>query len=249
MQARSGGVSRVLLMVVATAAAGCEVRTLPDADSTAATHHTDTVAGTVTTVPGSQRVVTAADSAVRDSAVSNSAVPDSAVSDSAVAASAVSDSVLRLEVDVDARKLRVYEGGRVTATYPVAVGSKAWPTQRGEWTVKQVIVNPAWIPPDETWAEEREPKDPGAPDNPLGRAQLVYDPPRTVHGTDQPASIGTATSHGSIRMTNASIVQLAKRVLAVSGSDKGSTWVDGALANRHEKAVADLPHPVTIRVR
>jgi lipoprotein-anchoring transpeptidase ErfK/SrfK len=156
---------------------------------------------------------------------------------------------MRLEVDVDARKLRVYEGGRVTATYPVAVGSKAWPTQRGEWTVKQVIVNPAWIPPDETWAEEQKPKDPGAPDNPLGRAQLVYDPPRTVHGTDHPASIGTATSHGSIRMTNASIVQLAKRVLAASGSDKGSTWVDGALANRHEKQVVDLPHPIPIRVR
>ena len=156
---------------------------------------------------------------------------------------------MRIEVDVAARRLHVVQGDSETATYPVAVGSKAWPTERGTWTIKQVIINPAWIPPDQSWAEESVPKDPGAPDNPLGRAQLVYDPPRTVHGTDKPTSIGTATSHGSIRMTNEAIVRVAKVVLAASGSDKDAAWVDRALANRHQKQAVDLPHPVPIVVR
>jgi lipoprotein-anchoring transpeptidase ErfK/SrfK len=156
---------------------------------------------------------------------------------------------MHLEVDVAARRLHVFQGERETATYPVAVGSTQWPTERGTWTIKQVIINPAWVPPDQSWADESEPKAPGAPDNPLGRAQLVYDPPRTIHGTDKPKSIGTATSHGSIRMTNASIVRLAKAVLAASGSPRDAAWVDRALANPHTRQAVDLPHPVPIVVR
>ena len=114
--------------------------------------------------------------------------------------------------------------------------------------IKQVIFNPEWIPPDETWAEERQPKKSGAPDNPLGRAQLVYDPPRTIHGTNQPSSIGTNVSHGSIRMNNAEIVALAKRIMTASGAPKDDAWYAKAATQRTEKQVVDLPHPVPIKV-
>jgi lipoprotein-anchoring transpeptidase ErfK/SrfK len=166
----------------------------------------------------------------------------------ASATASQSASTMRVEVDLAARKLYLYEGGNRVETHSVAIGSQKWPTQTGEWTIKQVIFNPEWIPPDETWAEERKPKKSGAADNPLGRAQLVYDPPRTIHGTNQPSSIGTNTSHGSIRMNNAEIVALAKRIMAANGAQKDSAWFTRAAQQRTEKQVVDLPTPVPITV-
>jgi lipoprotein-anchoring transpeptidase ErfK/SrfK len=166
----------------------------------------------------------------------------------ATATTTQSSSNMRVEVDLAARKLYLYEGGNRVETHSVAIGSEKWPTQTGEWTIKQVIFNPEWIPPDETWAEERKPKKSGAADNPLGRAQLVYDPPRTIHGTNQPSSIGTNTSHGSIRMNNSEIVALAKRIMAANGAQKDSAWFARAAQQRTEKQVVDLPTPVPITV-
>jgi lipoprotein-anchoring transpeptidase ErfK/SrfK len=173
---------------------------------------------------------------------------DSSARTGASATAAQSSSNIRVEVDLAARKLYLYEGGKRVETHPVAVGSPQWPTQTGEWTIKQVVFNPEWIPPDETWAEERQPRKPGDPKNPLGRAQLVYDPPRTIHGTDQPSSIGKNVSHGSIRMNNAEIVALAKRIMAADGVQKDSAWFARAAQQRSEKQVVDLPTPVPITV-
>ena len=155
---------------------------------------------------------------------------------------------MRLEVDINARKLYVYKGTERVETHPVAVGSKEWPTQTGEWNVKQVVFNPEWVPPDESWAEEREPRKPGDPKNPLGHAQLVYDAPRSIHGTNVPSSIGKPVSHGSIRMANEEIVALAREVLAAGGAPKDDAWIKAAQTNRTEKQIVDLPRPVPIKV-
>jgi lipoprotein-anchoring transpeptidase ErfK/SrfK len=157
-------------------------------------------------------------------------------------------TTMRVEVDLKARKVHLLENGNRTATYSVAVGSSEWPTQTGEWTIKQVVFNPEWIPPDESWAEEREPRKSGDPKNPLGRAQLVYDLPRTIHGTNAPTSIGKAVSHGSIRMNNTEIVALAKRILEGTGAGKDEAWYRRAADQRTEKQVVDLPSPVPIKV-
>jgi len=155
---------------------------------------------------------------------------------------------MRIEVDLNARQLHVLKGGARTASHPVAVGSTEWPTRTGEWTITQVIWNPDWNPPDESWAEERLPRESGDPKNPLGRAQLIYDPPRSIHGTNQPSSIGKPVSHGSIRLANDVIVQLAKDVMETAGAGKDSTWYRQAQQNRKQKQVVDLPRVVPIRV-
>jgi lipoprotein-anchoring transpeptidase ErfK/SrfK len=155
----------------------------------------------------------------------------------------------RIEVDLNAKQLNVYDGDDKVGTYRVAVGSKQWPTQTGEWSITQVIWNPEWIPPkDEAWAESKDPKQPGAPDNPLGRAQLVYDPPRTIHGTNEPQSIGKAVSHGSIRLANADVVKLARQLMEVTGVKKDESFYRQVQQNRTEKVPVDLPQRVPIRV-
>lgn len=156
---------------------------------------------------------------------------------------------MRVEVDLAARQLRLFRRGEVVATHPVAVGSKEWPTKTGEWTITQVVWNPEWIPPtSEEWAEDEESKAPGAPDNPLGRAQLVYDPPRTIHGTNEPSSIGKAVSHGSIRVSNDVAIELGRTLMEATGAGKDDAWYQRVQSNRTEKVIVDLPQPVPIKV-
>jgi lipoprotein-anchoring transpeptidase ErfK/SrfK len=155
---------------------------------------------------------------------------------------------IRIEVDLAARQLHVLEGDRRIASHPVAVGSPEWPTKTGEWRVTQVVFNPEWIPPDESWAEQRERRAPGDPKNPLGRAQLIYDPPRTIHGTNEPASIGKAVSHGSIRMNNDAIVQLARQAMEEGGVAKDAAWFQRVQANPSQKEIVDLVRHIPIRV-
>lgn len=163
-----------------------------------------------------------------------------------VASPATAD--MRIEVDINARQLHVLKGGARTASHPVAVGSSEWPTRTGEWTITQVVWNPDWNPPDESWAEERLPRESGDPKNPMGRAQLVYDPPRSIHGTNQPSSIGKPVSHGSIRLSNEVIVELAKDVMETAGAGKDAAWYREAQQNRKQKQIIDLPRVVPIRV-
>jgi lipoprotein-anchoring transpeptidase ErfK/SrfK len=155
---------------------------------------------------------------------------------------------MRIEVDVNARQLHVFKGDQRVASHAVAVGSEKWPTKTGEWTITQVVWNPDWNPPDESWAEEREPRESGDPKNPMGRAQLVYDAPRSIHGTNQPSSIGKPVSHGSIRLPNEVIVQLAQQVMEAAGAGKDEAWYREAQQNRTQKRVVDLPRVVPIRV-
>ncbi len=164
---------------------------------------------------------------------------------------AARDSVdIRVEVDIAARRVRVLDAFADTlAQHDIAVGSKEWPTRTGEWTISQVVLNPEWIPPtDESWAEEEKGSQPGDPDNPLGHAQLVYDLPRSIHGTNAPASIGKAVSHGSIRATNESVLSMAELLLRRTGVERAAELVQEAQRDRTTKRVIDLPQLVTIRV-
>jgi lipoprotein-anchoring transpeptidase ErfK/SrfK len=155
---------------------------------------------------------------------------------------------LRLEVNLAKRDLYVYRNGEQIDTHKVAVGSKEWPTPTGEWTISQVVWNPEWIPPDESWAEDREPKEPGDPDNPLGRVQLVYNLPNSIHGTNQPDSIGKAVSHGSIRVTNDVGIKLARQVMESGGAGRDEAWYQKVGEKRSQKEVVAIPNPVPISV-
>lgn len=155
---------------------------------------------------------------------------------------------LRLEVNLAARELSVYRNDDRIATHPVAVGKPEWPTRTGEWTIGQVVWNPRWVPPSEEWAEDREEKEPGDPENPLGRAQLVYDAPRSIHGTNDPSSLGKAVSHGSIRVSNEVAMELARMVMEAGGAGKDDAWYRRVRENRSERVDVPIPNPVPIRV-
>lgn len=156
---------------------------------------------------------------------------------------------LRLEVNVAERELYVYRNDQRVATHPVAVGTSEWPTQTGEWTIGQVVFNPRWTPPkEEEWAKDEEVKEPGAADNPLGVAQLVYDAPRSIHGTNEPESLGKAESHGSIRIANSVARDLARMVMEAGGAQRDDAFFQQVRQNSKERVEVAIPSPIPIRV-
>jgi lipoprotein-anchoring transpeptidase ErfK/SrfK len=157
---------------------------------------------------------------------------------------------LRFEVDISDRKLRVFQGEQLKATHDVAVGTKEWPTPTGSWEFHRVDLNPEWVPPkDESWAEKETKQAPGSPDNPMGRARLVYRMPNTVHGTDDLASLGKASSHGSIRVSNDLVLQLAEMMLKAGGSWEGPQWFQQMTGNRTEEYQIPLEQRLPIKVQ
>jgi lipoprotein-anchoring transpeptidase ErfK/SrfK len=203
-----------------------------------------TVACTVSMKDDTRDTAAAAAAAPPEPPIPAPVVPESTV----LADSVTPVSSLRVEVDLTARRLRLFEGADSVKSYRVGVGSQRWPTQTGDWKITQVVWNPEWNPPDESWAEEREPREPGDPKNPLGRVQLVYDPPRTVHGTPDRTSIGKAVSHGSIRMLNEEAAELGRRLMESAGVGRDSAFYRNVERNRTEKVVVNLPGGVPIRV-
>ncbi len=155
---------------------------------------------------------------------------------------------LRLEVSVRLRRLYVISDEEVVASYPVAVGKPEWPTRTGRWGIYEVVWNPWWHPPDQEWAWGYPIMAPGDPDNPLGRAQLIYDAPRSIHGTINPSSIGKAVSHGSIRVENEVAMDLVRKVMEYSGIERDEVWFREIYRNRNRNVRFRLEQPVPIWV-
>jgi lipoprotein-anchoring transpeptidase ErfK/SrfK len=111
-------------------------------------------------------------------------------------------------------QLQLYKGLKLAKTYPIAVGKVGVATPAGLYTIQNKAINPAWHVPNSDWAGELAGKviPGGAPDNPIKARWLgVYDGVG-VHGTADDSSIGSAASHGCIRMHIPDVEELYNRV-------------------------------------
>ena len=109
-------------------------------------------------------------------------------------------------------KLRLYRGTKLLRTYPVAVGQPAYPTPSGNYKVIEKQVDPTWFPPSSPWAAGLGPIPPGS-GNPLGTRWIGTSAPGIgIHGTPNSASIGSAASHGCIRMYISDVENLYPKV-------------------------------------
>ena len=106
----------------------------------------------------------------------------------------------KLIIDKSKFQLRAYRDGKLVGDVPVAIGQPAYPSPTGTFVVTEKLKNPTWIPPNSPWAKGLEPIPPGS-GNPLGTRWIGTSAPAVgIHGTPQAYSIGTAASHGCIRM-------------------------------------------------
>jgi lipoprotein-anchoring transpeptidase ErfK/SrfK len=116
------------------------------------------------------------------------------------------DQTVHVLLKLADRKVYVYQGQKLMASYPVAVGRPDFPTPTGEFKVFEMIVNPAWQSP---WTGEVE--TPGI-DGSLGLRWIGFVELTGgvvgFHGTPNVASLGQAASHGCVRMRNEDIVKM-----------------------------------------
>jgi lipoprotein-anchoring transpeptidase ErfK/SrfK len=112
-------------------------------------------------------------------------------------------------------RLSLYRHLKFAKSYGIAVGRVGLETPAGLYHVQNKAINPAWTMPDSDWVA---PKDRGkvipggTPENPLKARWLGIYAGAGIHGTDAEGSIGTAASHGCIRMRIPDVKELYDEV-------------------------------------
>jgi lipoprotein-anchoring transpeptidase ErfK/SrfK len=119
-----------------------------------------------------------------------------------------------LTIDRAHFKLRYFKNLKLRRTYGIAVGAPGYETPTGRFSISNKAVNPAWSAPDEPWAGayRNEVVAGGSPENPLKARWMGIVGGVGIHGTAAEYSIGTAASHGCIRMRVADVIELYPRV-------------------------------------
>jgi lipoprotein-anchoring transpeptidase ErfK/SrfK len=121
----------------------------------------------------------------------------------------VREVTTRIEIDLSQRRLTLFRDGRIVLLTNAAIGAPSTPTPTGRFYVNQRLLaaNPiggygpgavgisAFSPVLQNW--------------PQGG-------PIAIHGTDAPAMIGSAVSHGCLRVHNSDALRLLR--LAVEGT-------------------------------
>jgi lipoprotein-anchoring transpeptidase ErfK/SrfK len=111
-------------------------------------------------------------------------------------------------------ELTVYDHLRVKKTYKVAVGQVGLETPAGLYHVQNKAVNPDWHVPNSAWAGDMA----GTvvkgtdPENPIKARWLGIFDGAGIHGTDELNSLGSAASHGCIRMAIPDVIEVYNEV-------------------------------------
>ncbi len=113
-------------------------------------------------------------------------------------------------VNLSDRRTYVYKGGEVIASYPIAVGKEGWETPTGSFRVKDMQHYPIWQHPITGKVF------PSGADSPLGERWIGFwtDGRNQIgfHGTPDIHLLGSAISHGCLRMRNDDVRLLYEQV-------------------------------------
>jgi lipoprotein-anchoring transpeptidase ErfK/SrfK len=111
--------------------------------------------------------------------------------------------------------LTVYHDFKVEKRYKIAVGMQGLETPAGLYHIQNKSVNPGWQVPNSPWAGSLAGQYiPPGPQDPIKARWLGIIDGAGIHGIDpsEYGSIGTAGSHGCVRMTIPDVIDLYPRV-------------------------------------
>jgi len=113
---------------------------------------------------------------------------------------------MQVDIDLGDRRLTLVRSGRPIARFPLAVGAPSTPTPTGSFAIAEIIPT----------------GDPSAFLGPIVMPLVAFSNVLNefaggngrvaIHGTSQPALIGTRASHGCMRMRNADILTVSRMV-------------------------------------
>lgn len=117
-----------------------------------------------------------------------------------------------LIVDRAERKLYFYKNLYLRKTFTVAVGMPGFETPTGKFAIDSKSIDPAWLPPDWAGAQAGQLVPGGTAENPLVSRWMGIGDGVGFHGTRDLYSLGSAASHGCIRMNPDDIIPLYEKI-------------------------------------
>jgi lipoprotein-anchoring transpeptidase ErfK/SrfK len=118
-----------------------------------------------------------------------------------------------ITIDRGSFTLRLFRDLKLAQEYTIAVGQVGYDTTGGLYDIQSKQVNPTWYVPDEEWAGDLAGTTvPPGPDNPLQARWMGFNGGAGIHGTSDIGSLGSAASHGCIRMAVPDVVNLYDQV-------------------------------------
>jgi lipoprotein-anchoring transpeptidase ErfK/SrfK len=118
-----------------------------------------------------------------------------------------------LTLDRGTFTLRLWKHLKLAKTYTVAVGQEGLETPAGLYHIQEKQVNPSWHVPDSAWAGDLAGQViPPGPADPIKARWMAIFEGAGIHGTDEVESLGSAASHGCIRMAIPDVIELYPQV-------------------------------------
>ncbi|HXR31766.1 MAG TPA: L,D-transpeptidase/peptidoglycan binding protein [Solirubrobacterales bacterium] len=109
--------------------------------------------------------------------------------------------------------LRLWNDLKLTKSYTVAVGQEGLETPEGLYHIQDKQIEPTWHVPESDWAGSLAGQSiPPGPSNPLKARWMGIYEGAGIHGTEETSSLGTAASHGCVRMSIPDVEDLYDRV-------------------------------------
>jgi hypothetical protein len=118
-----------------------------------------------------------------------------------------------LTLDRGSFTLRLWKDLKLAETYTVAVGQEGLETPEGLYAIEAKEENPVWHVPESAWAGDLAGQTiPPGPSNPIKARWMAIYEGAGIHGTEEVESLGSAASHGCVRMAIADVEQLYEQV-------------------------------------
>lgn len=109
--------------------------------------------------------------------------------------------------------LRLFKDLELAETYTVAVGQEGLETPEGTYEIQAMEEEPTWYVPDSDWAGDLAGQViPPGPDNPIKARWMAIFEGAGIHGTEETSSLGSAASHGCVRMSIPDVEELYSQV-------------------------------------
>jgi lipoprotein-anchoring transpeptidase ErfK/SrfK len=116
-------------------------------------------------------------------------------------------------IDRGSFTLRFYHHLRLKKTYQIAVGQQGLETPAGLYHAQDKQIDPSWHVPNSAWAGSLAGQViPPGPADPLKARWIGIFDGAGIHGTDELSSLGSAASHGCVRMSIPDVEDLYDRV-------------------------------------
>lgn len=158
-------------------------------------------------------------------------------------------SQVHITVDKSERKLYLQDGDQTVQTFDVAVGRPTHPTPSGNFSIRKIVWNPEWVPPDTKWAQGKKPQAPGSKSNPMQMVKMfLIEPDYYIHGTNETSSLGAAESHGCVRMDPQDAYTVARYLMQHGGAPHDENFFWRVLHFRDQTKTVYLGNPVPVTV-